>query len=171
MATRVIPILGAATMPDATGNVWQEPAAVNLQTNDRYPNLVWAFADTSTRLKLGFAFRVPVDYVGTPKLIVEWATTVTSGKVVIEADYTAAAIAESSDPSADQETVTVNASGVTVPGTARLIAESEMALTGANLAPGDRVMGAIVRDGADTTNDTAAGVWYVLDAYFSYADA
>src|SRR5690349_3040369 len=154
MATFNIPILGAATLPDTSGNVYAEPAAVNFESNDRYPGLVFVFADTSTRLKLGVRFRVPDNYVGTAKLRLLWGTTVTSGKVVWEADYTAVADGENADPSADQEST--SSTGVTVPGTARLLKVTDIDLTSANFAAGDLVLMSIVRDGADTTNDTAA---------------
>lgn len=145
-----------------------EPQAVNLQSNDRYPGLCCVFKDTSTRLALGISFRVPQNYVGTAKIILRWATTGTSGKVVWEFDYTAVADGESSDPSADQESVT--STGTTVPGTARLEKEETITLTSANLAVGDLVQGQIIRDGADTTNDTAAASAYLLGAWFQYAD-
>ena len=169
MAINHIPILGAATLPDTSGNVYAEPAAINLQSNDRYPGMLFVFKDTSTRLKLGIGFEIPQNYVGTAKIGLIWAVTVTSGKVVWEFDYTAIANAESSDPSADQEST--SSTGTTVPGTARLITVTEISLTSSNLSVGDWVEGVIVRDGADTTNDTAAGDAYLLGAYFSYADA
>lgn len=168
MATRSINILGAGCVPDTTGSVYFEPAAVNLQSNDRYPELVCVFADTSTRIKLGVNFRVPENYVGTAKIGLIWATTVTSGKVVWEFDYTSIADTESADPSADQEST--SSTGTTVAGTARLLKVTEISLTSANLAAGDWVQGVIVRDGADTTNDTAAASAYLLGAYFSYSD-
>jgi len=169
MATHSIPILGAATLPDTTGSVYPEPAAINLQSNDRYPGLVFVFADTSTRLKLGVGFEIPQNYVGTAKLRLIWATTVTSGKVVWEFDYTSIADAESSDPSADQESTT--STGVTVAGTARLLKVTDISLTSSNFAVGDWVEGVIVRDGADTTNDTAAASAYLYGAAFVYNDA
>lgn len=169
MATHIIPILGPGTLPDSSGNVYAEPAAVNLQANDRYPAIVFVFKDTSTRLALGVSFRVPQNYVGTAKILLRWATTATANKVVWEFDYTSVATGESGDPSADQESVA--STGTTVPGTARLLAEESITLTGSNLAAGDFVMGQIIRDGADTTNDTAAASAYLLGAYFSYSDA
>lgn len=167
MATKHLPI--ALGWPDTSGNVTFEPAAVNLQANDRYPFDVAAFADTSTRDTLGVLFRVPQDYVGTAKIGIVWATVPTSGNARLEFDYTAIADGESSDPSADQESV---AATVAAPGTARLIKVTEIALTGSNFAPGDLVQGRIARDGAEAGPlDTIAGVVYVLAAYFSYVDA
>lgn len=169
MATHKIDLLGAGTLPDTSGNVYQEPASVNMQVNDRYPNLVFVFADTSTRDTLGIAFRVPQNYVGTPLVGLVWATTVTTGNARLEFDYTAIADGESGDPSADQQTV---ASTVAVPATARLIKVTEIALTAGNFAAGDLVMARIARDGAEAGPlDTAAASVYLLAAYFSYADA
>lgn len=164
-----IPILGAATLPDSSGSVYPEPTAVNLEANDRYPGLAYAFADTSTRIKLGVRFRVPTDYVGAAKIYLVWATTVTTGKVVWEFDYTSAAITESADPSADQESVT--STGTAVPGTARILALETITPTAGNFASGDYVFASIVRDGADTTNDTAAATVWLLGAYFGYDNA
>lgn len=168
MATHKIGILGAATLPDNSGNVYAEPAAVNLQANDHYPNIVFVFRDTSTRDTLGFAFQVPQNYVGTPKIGLIWATTATSGNARLEADITAIADGESGDPSADQESI---AATVAVPGTARLIKVTELAFTGSNFAAGDWVQGRIARDGAESGPlDTLAASLYLLTAYYSYAD-
>lgn len=169
MATHIIPILGHGTLPDTSGSVYQEPAAVNFQANDRYPHMVWVFADTSTRLTLGGTFRVPNNYVGTAKILVVWGTTVTTGKVVWEFNYTAIAATESADPSADQEAVT--STGTTVPGTARLYAQETITLTSTNFAAGDTVQFGLARDGLDTTNDTAAASAYVAGVFFQYDDA
>jgi hypothetical protein len=51
-----ITILGFNTLPDASGNVYFEPAAINLQTNDRFSQRVAVFVDTATRDKPRGAF-------------------------------------------------------------------------------------------------------------------
>jgi hypothetical protein len=163
MATHILDV--PLQLPDTSGNALFEPAAINFGTNDRYPIEVAVFKDTSTRVGIGFQFRVPQIYVGTPKLLIEWATTATSGTADWEADYTAIADNESLDPSADQENV-VNTG--TAPGTARLREVTELTLTGGNLAAGDLVLGTLFRDGADA--DTIAASLYVFGLYFSFAD-
>jgi len=168
MATRSKSILGAPTLPDASGNVYFEPAAVNLQANDRYPNLVAVFKDTATRDKLGFAFHVPQDYVTSPVIRIIWSTTATSGNARWEADITAIADGESGDPSSDQESV---GSTVAAPGTARLLKFTDLAFTGSNFAAGDLVQGVIARDGAEAgPADTIAAALYVHDVQFRYSD-
>lgn len=173
MATHTIPIVGAFTLPDTSGSVYPEPAAVNFQANDRYPHVPYVFADTSTRLVLGGAFRVPDNYVGTAKILVEWACATagngTTDKVVWEFNYTAIAIGESLDPSADQEAVT--STGTLVSTSARFRKEESISLTSANLAVGDIVQFGLARDGSDTTNDTYAGSAIMTGLFLQYADA
>lgn len=153
-------------LPDTSGSVYAEPAAINLQSNDRYPNDVIVFADTSTRIGIGFQVRVPKNYVGTPVFIVEYSTVATSGNYDWEIDYRAIADTESMDPSTDQENLRAVAAA---PGTARLRAAVTLAATGGNFAADDLVMGTLFRDGADA--DTISGSLYVWGLYFSYADA
>lgn len=168
MATYHQPILGGhATAPDTSGGVWWEPAAINFQVNDRYPNGVFVFADGSTRNTLGVGFRIPQNYVGTAKIGLVVAFTVTTGDSRLEFDYTAIANGESGDPSADAESVGAT---TTVPGTARLLQQIEISLTSGNFAAGDWVQGVIVRDLTDVA-DTVVSNLYLIDAYFSYSDA
>lgn len=167
MATHAIDILGSSTLPDTSGSVTPESAAVNLQANDRYPGLVFAFADSGTRIALGGTFVVPQNYFGTPKIRVFVATTATSGDWRYEFDYTAIADGESTDPSSDQESV---GSTVTVPGTARLLDVQDIALTAGNFAAGDLVQFSIVRDGADAA-DTLAATLYLIKAQFVFNDS
>jgi len=168
MATHIVPILNDATHIDTSGNVYKEPAALNLQTNDRFPHMVYVFTDTGTRDKIGGLFRVPKNYVGTAKVGLVWATTATSGNARWEFDYKAIADGESSDPSADDESV---GSTVVAPGTARLYKVTEISLTSANIVADDHVQFAIARDGAEAgPADTIAASIYLAYAYFSYAD-
>lgn len=155
-------------LPDNSGNVFQEPAAVNFQANDLLPEWIWVFLDTATRDRLGVTFEVPQNYVGTPKIGIKWAAVVTTGNARLECDYVSIADAETLDPSAVQESVAVT---VACPGTARLLKVTEIALTAANLAPGDHFQAAIARDGAEAGPlDTISDRIYVFDVYLSYAD-
>lgn len=167
MATHAINILGASSSPDTSGSVTPEPVAVNLQTNDRYPILCFKFADSGTRIVLGGTFVVPQNYVGTPKIRVFVATTATAGDWRYEFDYTAIADAESTDPSADQESVGAT---VTVPGTARLLDVQDQSLTAGNFVAGDIVQFSVVRDGTDAA-DTLAAALYLFAVQFVYNDA
>jgi hypothetical protein len=169
MATHRIPILGAGTLPDTSGNVYFEPASINLQANDRYPHLVAVFKDTATRDKLGGTFAVPKNYVGSPQIVLVWSTVATTGNARLEFDYTAIADGESSDPSADQQTVALTQAA---PGTARLYEFAVIALTAGNFAVDDIVQFSIARDGAEAGPlDTIADSLYLAAALFEYTDA
>lgn len=161
-------ILITDVLPDSSGSVTPEPHAVNFGVNDRWPSMVWKFGDTSTRLALGFKFRVPLNYVGTPVFIPIWSATITTGNVRWEIDYRAIAAGESYDPSTDQENLVVTSGA---PATARFVVEPTMAATAANLAAGDNVIGALFRDGADAANDTMASPAYLIGFILKYADA
>ena len=152
MATHRIPILGFATRPDDTSECFFEPADLNFGTNDLARQFVLALGSAlaaAPTVKHGVygAFRVPKNYVGTAKIIIEWSATLTTNDVVFDFDYNAVAgnDTESLDPSAWQESVTVTD---TAPGTARRKLTAEVSLTSANLAVDDIVEFFFGRDGA-----------------------
>lgn len=168
MTTQIIPILGANTIPDASGNVFLEPYDLKA-TNDVWKFLVFIFADTATRIGLRGLFRVPENYVTTAKIIVEWTSTATSGNAVWDFDYRAVGgdDAESMDQAGTQESVSVTDAAPTAAN--RKLAAS-VNLTSANLAAGDLVEFELFRDGADG-GDTMAAAAIMFGAYFSYSDA
>jgi hypothetical protein len=165
VASHILPI--QLTQPEV--GVYFEPAAINFQSNDRYPGTVLAFASQTAKLGCGFQFRVPNNFVGSttaPAIKVMGGTTATSGAVVTVVAYRAIAAAESFDPSTDQESISVT---TTVAGTARLLSEITHTLTGSNFAAGDIVIGTLFRDGAAGA-DTLAATFWVASATFVYAD-
>lgn len=162
-----IPIFGGSTLPDTSGNVTPEPQSIVL-ANDLYPGIVFKFADSGTKIMVGGAFKVPPNYAGTPKIGGSFFTTATSGDWVQDIDYTAIADGETADPSAHQESVTQT---ITVPGTTKLIAVNEIALTAGNFAAGDTVEFQIGRDGAQGADTLAAALYCIVSSvYFSYVD-
>jgi len=80
MATHRIPILGWATRPDTSGDVFMEPATIK-GTNDFFQGFVWVFNDSGNDDELYGRFTVPQNYVGTAAIIVVWTSTATSGDV------------------------------------------------------------------------------------------
>jgi hypothetical protein len=168
MATHRLPILGFATVPDTSGNVYLQPLDVSA-SNDVWDHLVFAFADTSTRIGLHGSFEVPQNYAGTAKLVVVWTSTATSGNVVWDFDYRAVGgdDAESLDQAGTQESVTGTDAA---PGAAWRRLERSIDLTSANLAAGDTVQFTLFRDGADAA-DTMAATAFLFDLRLQYADA
>lgn len=160
-----ISILAWAALPDTSGNVWLEPAALT-QTNDRYAQLVARFKDTSTKDSLGIRFPVPNNYVGSPVIEIIWTTTATSGNAIWTCDYSAAAKTASLDPSADEESLTVTTAA---PGSSQTGVASRMSATAADIAANDIFQGKISRNGAGS--DTIAADLVIYDIIFEYADA
>lgn len=168
MATHLINILGPNTVPDSSGDVFLEPYDIKA-SNDVWKFLVFIFNDTSTRIGLRGMFRVPQNYVGTAKIVVEWSSTATTGDVEWDFDYRAIGgnDTESMDQSGTQESVNNND---TAPGAAHRRLNCELTLTSSNLAAGDLVEFELFRDGTDG-GDTMAAAAIFFGAYFSYADA
>ncbi len=161
------PILGAFTLPDASGDVFFEPSSIKL-TNDLYPALALVFKDTATKISVYGRFHVPQNYVSAPAMKVEWfaANTTASVAVVWDFDYRAIAIGEDGDPSTHQESLTVTE---TAPTTAWLTVLSSLAMTAGNLAAGDTVDFILSRDGVDANDDMLFAA-LVRGLYFQYSD-
>ena len=168
MATIRRSILGFATIPDASGDVFFEPYSIKA-TNDVWRRLVVIFNDTAARDGLRGAFNVPKDYVGAPKIIVVWTATATSGDVEWDFDYRAVGgnDVESLDQTGTQESVNVND---TAPSAAHERMEAFLSLTAANLVPDDTLLFELFRDGTDG-GDTMAAAAIVHDVLFEYSDA
>jgi len=156
--------MGASTLPDTSGNVWFEPAALT-QTNDRYAQLVVRFKDTATKDTVGMNFKVPQNYVGSPVFGVTWTTTATSGNAIWNVDYASAAVTATLDPAADDEALTVTTAA---PGASQTGVNSTMAATAGNFAAGEICQLKLGRNGAGA--DTIAADLVVYNFYFQYAD-
>jgi hypothetical protein len=167
MATHRISVLGVGTIPGSS-DVFFEPYDVKA-TNDVWDRLVCIFNDTANRMGLRGGFTVPKNYVGSPKIIVVWTSTATTGDVEWDFDYRAVGgnDAESMDQSGVQESVNV---ADTAPGAAHRKLEAELPLTAANLAADDQVPFELFRDGTDG-GDTMAAAAIVFDVLFEYGDA
>jgi len=164
--------LGFATRPDETGECFFEPLDINFGTNDLARQFAMALgsalaAQPTVKHGVYGAFRVPKNYVGTAKLAIASAATVTTGNIVFDFDYRAIASTETADPATWQESVTATQA---VAGTARNLTETLITLTSGNFAVDDLVEFFFGRDGVDAA-DTMAGRCYVMGLSFEYADS
>lgn len=168
MATYRVPILGNA-VPDTSGSVYLVPLDA-VASNDIWDHLVWAFADTATRIGLRGSVSVPKNYnaSGTTKLIIVWTASATSGDVEWDCDYRAVGgnDAESLDQSGTQESVNLND---TAPGAAWRRMECLITLTAGNLLADDTLQFELFRDGTDG-GDTISGAVYLVDLLLEYTD-
>lgn len=168
MATHRISCGTWALLPDTSGNVWLEPAAIT-QTNDRYAQMVARFKDTATKDTLGFRFQVPQNYVGSAKFYVCWTSTTSDNtkNVVWTVDYSSASQTSSIDPSADEENLTVTAANTA---TSQTAVQASMTATASNFAAGDICQGKLGRNGT-SGSDTLVADAVVYEFFFEYADA
>jgi putative transposon-encoded protein len=167
MATFRLPVLGFASAPDTSGDVFLESYAVKA-TNDFWKKLVVVFDDTATKIGLHGSFSVPQNYVGTANLVIVWTSTATSGDVEWDFDYRAVGgnDSESLDQATAQESVNAND---TAPSATDERMEISIALTDANFLAGDTVSFVLYRDGTDGGDTIAASVT-LHDLFFEYAD-
>lgn len=170
MATHRIPILGWATKPDASGDVFFEPATVKA-TNDFFQELVLVFNDSGADDEIFGRFTVPQNYVDTANLVIIWTSTATSGDVEWGFAYRAVGgnDTESLDQSSAQESL-LSGNNDTAPSATDERMEYSIALTDGNFAAGDTVQYIFSREGADA-GDTMAAAARVFALYFEYNDA
>lgn len=168
MATHTLDLTDAL-VPDPTNTAapyWQ-PSSI-LDANDLHDGIpVLVFPDGSTKIGASCRFKVPQNYVGTPKFTVRWKTTATTGDVVWDVDYNAIAVNEPGDPSAYTESLTGTD---TADATARDLNDCEMSATAGNFAVGDTVFVTVSRDLVNAS-DTLAASAELVECWFSYADA
>lgn len=164
MATVIADVFGALQLPDTSGNIWAEPASIT-QTNDLYPQMIWRYKDSGTKISVGFRFIVPNDYAGSPVFGLVWTSTATSGDVVWDLDYVCAARTATLDPAATEEVLTVTS---TAPGSSQTGVNPTMSATAANLSAGQVIMGSLSRDGA-SGSDTMAADAALYGFYFQYS--
>ena len=169
MATHRIPILGAATLPDATGDMFFENYDVKA-ANDRWKYLVGVFNNGAAAAFLFGMFGVPKNYIGAPKFIIHWTSATTAGNIVFDVAYRAVGgtDTESLDQTGQSEQV-LGASGLGGPSIINERVETSIALTGSNFAADDTVQFEISRDPTDG-NDTKADAITVHGIYFEYDD-
>ncbi len=167
-ATHRIPILGWATVPESSGNVFLEPYDIKA-TNDLFKRLIFNFTDTATQDSVMGSFTVPQNYVGTANLVIVWTAIATSDTVQWDFAYRAVGgnDTESFDQASYQEEVTGDDQA---PSAVNERMEFTIALTDGNFAAGDNVSFTISRDGSDGA-DAMAESALLFELYFEYDDA
>ena len=108
--------------------------------------------------------RIPLDYVGTPKVILSVGANATSGVARLAVSSYRTADAASYDGTYTTET----AQDITVPGTAYLRKDVTFTITTASIAVGDDLVVRVDHEGAHA-NDTLAADLLLFSAVFQYA--
>lgn len=164
MATIRIPIIGAGSRPDDSGDVFVAPAtSVHANFTNR-EDMVIAFPDPSALEEYFFAFRVPKDFVGSPVLGFLWTHPSGSGAVRWESRYEAAGNGDPMDVALGSA---VTPTAVTAP-TAEEWLETTHTIT-ETLAVDDLVSCSL---GRGTTGDTLAqtAIVHPDGVFFQYSD-
>lgn len=164
MATHRIPILGAMSLPDTSGDVFFQPYDV-VDTAAVISPSVLTFNDSGTKDGIRGVFRVPENYVGAAVLKIVWTANATAGTCVF--DWSVLTRSGSEDMGA-AATRTSETGSVTKSGTAFAREEHSITLTAADYVAGDEVLFELFRD---TVTDTMAAAALVFGAYFEYSDA
>lgn len=168
MATHRLPIMGAMTIPDATGECYMAPLSVEMALGiGLMKNLGMVLKDPSADTGFYGVFEVPQNYVGTPVIAVAGVLDGTVGATSVDFEFSyLTRVDNETIEAAWEESVqfdTGNTNGWT---TEDLLTDS--ASLGANFTAGDTVFYYFKRDqGTDDFN----GDFHVVGLYFQYADA
>ena len=171
MSVHRIPILGFSTVPDNTGRCFFQPYDVTA-TNDIFKQMVLILNDPAASQNHGVygKFRIPVNYIGTPKVVVVWTATAITGTCLFAFDYRAVGgdDTESLDQASFQEQIDISD---VAPGAVNRKLEVSGALTAGNFAADDEVEFYFYRDGTTgAPTDTMAAAAIVHGLYFEYTD-
>lgn len=165
MALQRLPILGHATIPDDSGNVFFEPYTVKA-TVDTWGHQVAVFNNSGTRIGMQGLFSVPPNFVSAATLIIAWAAIPTSGNTKWDFDYRAVGgdDSESFDQVVQRQLTVTDGPPSAINN--RLIATID--LTDTDFLANDTVQFELFRDsGADT--NTAESLLFEL--LFEYDDS
>lgn len=174
MATRTInlPISAALPASGATSNA--APELVTVESSGASPKVrFWeARFDSATNEHLWWAFELPSNYVGTPKVRLNWKANVTSGDVRWAAVVAAITPGDADTPN-EKAPAAENAQATTVNATeARRLVATEITLTNADsMAAGDWVALCVYRDASDAGDTVNANDAELVSVAFTYADA
>ncbi len=170
MATKRLPIITWPARPDASGDVFFEPADVK-GANGFFKGLVLVFNDSGNDDEFHGRFTVPQNYVNAANLVIIWTTTAVAGDVEWGIAYRAVGgnDAESLDQATAQESL-LTGNNDTAPSATDERMEFSISLTDGNFAIGDTVQFHFSREGADA-GDTLAAAVRVYELFFEYADA
>lgn len=167
MATLDVDIFSFATMPDDDLDITFAPYS-NYGGSVATDHQVVVFLDGSTKTELWFAFVMPQQFVGTPKIVIQWTSQANTGNVVWDAGLRGIK-PENSEllnqaTFAEEKTVTDAA-----PGTAHHLLEASMTFTASNFEKGDLIKGYIARDKVNAA-DTMADEALVASARLTFTD-
>ncbi len=169
MTTHRLPIMGAMTVPDSTGECYMAPINIEMAlATGLMKNLVMVLKDPSADTGFYGTFMVPKNYIDTANIVVVGVIDGTVGTTSIDFEMSYRALADNeSVEQAWQEDVAFN-TGNTNGWTDEDLLEDSAALTDANFAVDDTVFYYFKRDQG---TDDFVGDFHVTGLFFEYNDA
>ncbi len=172
MATHRIPILGANTKPDNTGDVFFQPySIVDLGASGpadfNIDPMVLTYNTSGNKDAVHGNFRVPANYQDNAVALVVWTGAGTTGDVIWEMDYLPRSGAEDMGAAAGSTGFNVTTAKS---GTAFLREESSISLTSGDFVAGDEVLFRMNREGVTEGVTGMATPAVVFGIYFEYTD-
>lgn len=165
MSTFELPILGSATRPDASGEVYQLPYSTE-DAGAVFDPLLFMLNDSGAKNGLTGAFQVPQNYAGTARVNAYWNANAVAGSAVLDLSYLTRAVGDDMGAAATDDTDTVT----TVTNAAAFsLNRSVLTLTAANFAAGDAVLFDFFRDGLSAA-DTLAAKLVLWGLTFEFSD-
>lgn len=168
MATHRLPIMGAMTVPDSTGECFL--SAIDTQITigtGAMKNLAMTLKDPTADTGFYGVFQVPQNYVGTPKVVVVGVLDGTPGATSVDFEFSyLTRVDNEAVDAAWEESVTFDTGATSGWADEDIVEDS--GTCSANFTAGDTVLYYFKRDqGTDDFN----GDFHVLGLYFEYADA
>lgn len=173
MATHRLPILSWVARPETTATASESAELVSfdtLATNDVWDRQVYRFPDQATKdVTLHGGFVVPKNYVGTPKFVIVWTTTVVVGSVSWAINYRT--VGGDNTTSLDQNTAEESLGQVVVVAATALNRLETSIAASALFAVDEEIEYWLIRFTLSDVLDTAAGDAILFNFLFEYADA
>ncbi len=169
MATHRIPITGANTRPDNSGEVFFQPYSLidpGASGANNIDPMILTYNDSATKDALHGNFRVPENYQDNAIAQVVWTSSGTTGEVRWEMDYLARSGNEDMGAAPGSGFVVISTKG----GTPYEREESQMTLTAGDFIAGDEVLYRMHRDGTLEGGTGMATAAAVFGIYFEYTD-
>lgn len=170
MATIRIPIMGAGTVPDATGETFMQPidVAVALSTAPFLgSNLVMTMVDPSADTGFYGSFLVPKNYTDTANIIVVGVLDGTVSTTSLDFEFSYISVADNETADAGWTESATGNTGNTNGWTTEDMLKLSISVTDGNFAVDDTVMYYFKRDQG---TDDFVGDFHVTGLYFEYND-
>ena len=161
-STHEITIFQFNTLPNNSGDAFFEPYSVS-DTATAFDPMISRFNDTTTRVVIATAFKIPQNYDSSAQLIMDWTANATTGDANVGLSYLTVGEGEDFGAAATSTAAATFSKGSTAFSRVRSVLD----LTSTDFARGDIVLCDYFLDGTLTTTTLAAAM-LTFSANFRY---